>query len=329
MTQSCQGAVVSKLAILLLPEYSQLGLAAVIEPLFIANWLAGRDVHAWTTLSVDGRPVRASSGVTMPVDGDLAAGLSCATVLVLASFDPLAAIRHRPALAWLRRMARSGAEIGGIENGSLLLAEAGLLDGREAAVHWDNQAGFQELYPRVRTVDQLYVRSGACLTCAGAAAVLDLMIAWIGWHSEPALADEVAGHLLLTGRCTVGHSATAPDAKVAAAQAIMRAHLEEPLPCGEIAARVGLSLRQLERRFLRQCGRSIVQDYLTLRLSRAHQLLQQTGLEVIDISLACGFASPAYFARAYRRTFGCPPSADRRQSVDAPAFRATRVHPLT
>ena len=260
-------------------------------------------------------------------DTDLSGATACETVLVLASFDAHQAASHRAARAWLRRMARAGADIGGIENGSLLLAETGLLNGRQAAVHWDNLPGFQERYPQVRAVEQLYVRSGRIFTCAGAASVLDLMVAWIGWHGEPELAAEVAHHLLLGNARAAdvpqrpkasAPGAGEPDAKVSAAQDLMRAHLEEPLPCDELAARVGLSLRQLERRMQRQFGRSVVQEYLALRLARAHQLLQQTELEVTDISLACGFASSSYFSRVYRRSFDCPPSEDRRQSVAAP-----------
>lgn len=321
-----------RVALLVLPDCSHLGIAAAIEPLFLANWLAQRQLFAWTIVSADGQPVRASNGMTIPVDGDLAAASQCATIFVLASFDPQRVVRTASVPGWLRRMARSGAEIGGIENGSLVLAEAGLLDGLEAAVHWDNLIGFGERYPAVCAVDRLYVRSGRRLTCAGAAAILDMMAAWIGWQGEPDLAAEVAAHLLqgpvraagAAQKPEASEPTARPDAVVTAAQAIMRSNLEERLSCEAIAARIGLSLRQIERRFLRQTGHSMVQDYLSLRLARAHQLLQQTELGVTDIAFACGFASPAYFSRLYRRTFGCPPSADRHQSVTAPVFRTAR-----
>lgn len=323
---------VHRVALLVLPDCSHLGVAAVIEPLFLANWLAQRPLFAWRIVSADGQPVRASNGMTIPVEGELATAAGAATIFVLASFDAQQVVRAASVAGWLRRMARSGAEIAGIENGTLVLAEAGLLDGLEAAVHWDNLIGFRERYPAVRAVDRLYARSGRRLTCAGAAAILDMMAAWIAWQGDPALATEVAAHLLqgpvraagTAQRPETAEPAARPDAVVAAAQAIMRDNLEERLSCEAIAARVGLSLRQVERRFLRQTGHSMVQDYLSLRLARAHQLLQQTELGVTDIACACGFTSPAYFSRLYRRTFGCPPSADRRQTVTAPVFRTVR-----
>ncbi len=101
----------------------------------------------------------------------------------------------------------------------------------------------------------------------------------------------------------------------------MRDHVDEPLPCSEVARRIGLSLRQLERRFGREAGCSVVQKYLLIRMTKAHQLLQQTPLRVTEVALACGFSSPEYFCRLYRRFFDCSPSTDRRQSTTAPVLR--------
>jgi putative intracellular protease/amidase len=183
-----------KLAFLLLPEFSSLGLAAATEPLFIANWLAQQPLFSWTQVSVDGQPVRASNGRMIAVDGDLAAAADAKSVFVLASFDPQAVLRERRVIAWLKRLARFGVEIGGIENGSLVLAEAGLLNGHQVAVHWDNLIGFRERYPKTRAVSQMYCRSGGRITCAGATAILDMIIAWMTWHGESDLVREVAGH---------------------------------------------------------------------------------------------------------------------------------------
>ena len=316
-----------KVAFLLLPEFSHLGIAAATEPLFIANWLAQRTVFDWRVISVDGQPVRASNGRIVTVDGDLTSAIDCKTVFVLASFDPQ--ISDRKVIRWLKRIARFGVEIGGIENGSLVLAEAGLLNGHEVAVHWDNSIGFQEHYPKTRAVTQLYVRSAERITCAGASAILDLMIAWIGWHANKDLAGEVAEHLLLgrprpaqtEQRLAAKIDLSSSDAAVARAQAIMLEHIDEPLTCREIARRVGFSLRQIERRFRDELRCSVLQHYRQIRMAKAHQLLQQTELSVTDVAFSCGFSSPEYFCRLYRVLFGCSPSRDRRQSTTATVLR--------
>jgi len=101
----------------------------------------------------------------------------------------------------------------------------------------------------------------------------------------------------------------------------MLEHIDEPLTCREIARRVGLSLRQVERRFREELRCSVLQYYRQIRIAKAHQLLQQTALSVTDVAFSCGFSSPEYFCRLYRAFFGCSPSRDRRQSTTAPVLR--------
>jgi AraC family carnitine catabolism transcriptional activator len=153
-------------------------------------------------------------------------------------------------------------------------------------------------------------------------------VAWIGWHGDAQLAGEVAEHLLLgrprpaeTPQRGTAQSASANSDAVFEARALMSAHIDEPLTCEEVARRVGLSLRQMERRFRDELHCSLLQQYRQIRMAKAHQLLQQTELRVTEVAFACGFASPEYFCRLYRSLFGCSPSRDRRQSTTAPVLR--------
>jgi len=319
---------VRKLAVLLLPEFSNFGLAAVTEPLFVANWLAQRVLFEWRCISADGKPVRASNGSSVAVEGDLALGQQCASVFVLASFEPARTARNRAVVRWLKRVARSGAELVGIENGTLALAEAGLLDQHAAAVHWDNLAGFQELFPKIRVAQSRYSFSRNRVTCAGAVAILDMMMAWIGQHADSGTASEVSRHLLLSGRSAESAAAYAgmrsssnPDALISRARALMQTHVDEPLSCDALSRELDMSLRQLERRFRQMLGRTVHAEYMLVRVEKAHQYLQQTGLSVTEVAALTGFSSVEYFSKVYRRVFGVLPSGDRRQSTDAPVFR--------
>jgi len=316
-----------RLGLLLLPEFSNLGLAAAVEPLFVANWLAQRPLFEWCSLSTDGKPVRASNGAVVAVDADLAGAQDCGSIFVLASFDPLRAARSKPVIRWLQRLARTGLELGGIENGSLALAQAGLLDQHPAAVHWDNLAGFQEMFPKVRVSAEAFSFTRNRMTCAGAAAILDMMIAWISRRVDKQIAEEVARHLLLRdsgGRQRASgrtHGASDADETIKQARAIMQAHIDDPLSCAALASRLNLSLRQLERRFKQSLGTSVHKEYMLVRVERAHQYLQQTGLPVTEVAALTGFSSVEYFSKVYRGIFATLPSIDRRQSTDAPVFR--------
>jgi transcriptional regulator GlxA family with amidase domain len=80
---------------------------------------------------------------------------------------------------------------------------------------------------------------------------------------------------------------------------------------GQLAALVGVSLRQLERSFRRHVRHGVHQHYLALRLDRARHLLRETSLAVVEIALATGFGSASQFARAFRRAFGFAPRERR------------------
>ena len=315
--------------LLLLPAFSQLGLAAVTEALFVANWLSGETLYHWRTLSLDGKPARSSAGQRQAVDAGIGDESRFDILLVMASFDVKRLTRDQALKAWLRRVARHGATIGSIETASEVVAAAGLLDGMPVAVHWDNLQGFAESHPRCHAVSQLYTAEGKRLTCAGQSATLDMMLHWIAEDQGTALAGEVAAHLMLPGWRDGDEAQPAPGARprtstdptLERALALMARSVEEPLPCAAIARRAGLTMRRMQRLFARDLGTTPVRHYQFMRLSKAHALLQQTDLSVTEIAVSAGFGSLEHFCRVYRRQFGCRPRDDRRQSVAAPVLR--------
>jgi AraC family carnitine catabolism transcriptional activator len=317
------------IGILLLPSFTHLAFGAVVEPLFIANWLSGRTLYRWRSLSLDGKAVRSSSELPVPVDAGIEAGAAFDALYVLASFDVKRLTRDRGLKAWLRRVARHGATIAAVETASEVVAAAGLLDGRKVAVHWDNLQGFAESHPQCRAVAELWTASPGRLTCAGHSAILDMMLHGIAADHGPGLAGEIAAHLLLPGWRKGEDSQPAPGIKprrtadpiLTRALALMEKTIEEPLSCATIARRVGVTPRQLQRLFARELETTPVRHYQRLRLARAHALLQQTDLSVTEIAVSAGFASLEHFCRLYRREFSCRPRDDRRQSVAAPVLR--------
>ena len=317
-----------EVAIVLSPGFSHLSLPAVTEPLFIANWLLGEQTFGWRTLSVDGLAVPTSSGVSVPVDAPLGPDDGPDTVLLLASFDTRRTGTDERLLGWLRRVARSDAVIGGIETGSEVLAAAGLLDGRRVAVHWYNADGFRERFPRVIAEPARTLTDGRFVSSAGASATLDLMIGLIARHATDAISGEVARHLLAPYPATGPRSAPDPgrrpgDPVVQRALALIGERLDETGDCAALAHELGISLRQLQRRFRAVEGRPLGGAWREARFARAHQLVQQTELSLTEISVATGYGSVEAFSRAYRRRFGIPPSQDRNQTTATSVYRPT------
>jgi AraC family carnitine catabolism transcriptional activator len=318
-----------RVGILLLPQYSNLGLALLIEPMAIANWLSKRPLFEWTLLSTDGAPVRATNGMetaTRPLNAEAGA---FSTVFVVASFEAKHHAKQRELRTWLQRESCFGTQIVGIETGTELLAAAALLSGQRAAVHWDNLEGFQEAYPAVKATRQLFTLTPRLATCAGGTAIVDLMHHWISQQTGEDLAIEISQHLL-HARPRGTHEAQlmpseldeAPmNSQIRKVIRLMHDSVAAPLSCEELADAVGLSKRQLERKFKQYTATSPVRYYVNLRLSMAHKLLQQTELSVSQVAAATGFDSFEHFSRIYKAKFGCPPSGDRLQSWDAPVMR--------
>jgi transcriptional regulator GlxA family with amidase domain len=248
---------------------------------------------------------------------DLAFGTDCRELdllLVCAGGNP-ATYSDKPTFAWLRKLARQGVAIGGVSGGPFIVARAGLLDGRRCTVHWDHVPAFQEAYATARLTRSLFELDGDRITCSGGVAGLDMMTALItrdhGRELGAAVSDwflhnyarEGSGPQRMDLRLRLGVS----NKKLLPVLKAMEDNLEEPWSRGKLAQVAGLSVRQLERAFARSLQRGIHQHYLALRLNRSRQLLRETSLSIVEISLATGFGSASQFSRAFRQAFGFSP----------------------
>jgi AraC-like DNA-binding protein len=146
-----------------------------------------------------------------------------------------------------------------------------------------------------------------------------MMLALIAARLGPDLAAKVSDQFILERIRRAGDPQTLPFRTRAAlshpalgrAVALMRETVEAPLAMAAIAARLGLSRRQLERLFQAQFRQSPAEFYAALRLDRARELLRLTGMPVGEIGLACGFPSASHFSTAYGRHFGHAPRQER------------------
>lgn len=304
--------------LLLIPGFALLPYACTVDPLRAANTLSGRRLYSWVNLAPDGVAAEASSGLRIPAACRLADTPPLDLVLVVAGGNP-AAFHDAATLRWLRRVARTGARMGGVSGGPWLLARAGLLDGYRLTLHWEHASPFAEAFPDLDLRRNLFEIDRDRLTCCGGTAPLDMMHALIARSHGTALAIAVSDWFMQTEvregtnpqRMSLRHRTGTSNPSVLRALEAMEGATEAPLPRAALAAAAGVGVRQLERLFRLHLGRTPGEHYVLLRLERARLLLRQTGLSVLEIAVACGFASASHFSRSYRRAFGCTPSADR------------------
>ena len=314
----------------LMPAFNVASFGACLGPLRKANCIGGRELYRWQVASVDGRPVRASSGVQVHADVALGAVENPDLALVCSGEDVEKHV-HKSCLRWLRRLAKRNVVLGGIDTGSYLLAKSGVLNGYKCTTQWDHRDALIEDHPEVLVTAGVCVFDRDRITCAGGDAPGDLMMNFIAREhgrqfaasiTEQLVHDRIQGTRDAQRRALVQHIGTGPPRLVDAVQ-LMEANVEEPLRVEQIADLVGFSRRQLERLFRRhlKCGPS--RYYLRLRLAKAHHLLRQTSHSVTSIALAAGFSSASHFSRAYKNLFGYPPRDERRpEHVPPDAGRA-------
>ena len=321
-----------RVGFLLLPRAALMSLAGPMDALHAANQLLGGPPGApppytLLTLTLDGQPARSASGSTLQPSGGLPLLPTLDAVFIVSDLPLPDATRdsHAALHAALRERAAAGATLGGIGTGAAVLAQAGLLAGHRATLHWAHAPQLAEQHAQVVVSSKLYEIDRGRLSCAGGTASLDLFIAWLGQRHGERMAQDLLAHFGLERLrprdedqrapivARTGHGAP----KLTEAVALMEANLDEPLPTDDIARLVGVSRRQLERLFKQHLDELPSRYYARLRLTRARRLLQQTSQSILQIGLACGFASGSHFSNAYRAHFGHTPRDERSQRAAA------------
>ena len=292
--------------------------SCALESLRIANRMAGRELYQWHLVGEGGEEVRCSSGTGFRLDGDLTEMNRDDTILLCGGIDVQAASTKR-VLNWLRREARRGSVVGGLCTAGYTLAKAGLLDGKRATIHWENQDSFTEEFEEVELTKSVFVVDGNRITTAGGTASIDLMLKIIAEDHGEDLANLVADQLIYTSirtdqdtqRLSVPTRIGVRHPKLSQVIQMMEQNIEEPISPSILAQDVGMSTRQLERLFRRYLNRSPKRYYMELRLQKARNLLLQTDMSVINVALACGFASPSHFSKCYRAHYDTTPYRER------------------
>ncbi|SFB71470.1 GlxA family transcriptional regulator [Tropicimonas isoalkanivorans] len=302
----------------LLDQFTLLSFACAIEPLRIANRVTGKTLYSWILAGEGGERVSCSNGATFLLDTDLREMSRDDTVLVCGGLD-MQRTTTRALMNWLRREARRGATVGGLCTAGYALAKAGLLDGKKATIHWENQDSFSEEFEGVTLTKSVFSVDGNRITAAGGTASVDLMLKLIADDHGDELAGAVADQLIHssirtdqdTQRMSIPTRIGVRHPKLGQVIQIMEENLEEPISPAQLAKEVSLSTRQLERLFRRYLNRSPKRYYMELRLQKARNLLMQTDMSVINIALACGFTSPSHFSKCYRAHYQTTPYRER------------------
>ena len=302
----------------LLDDFTLLSFAAALDCLRLANRMSQKKLYEWRIVGEGGGTARCSTDTVFQLDGDLEELHREDAIMICGGSDVQKATSKR-LVSWLRREARKGLMIGGLCTAAYSLAKAGLLDGKRATIHWENQDSFSEEFDEVELTKSVFTIDGNRLTTAGGTSSIDLFLQIIANDHGEELATAVADQQIYssirtdqdTQRLSVPTRIGVRHPKLSQVIQMMESNIEEPISPAVLAKEVGMSTRQLERLFRRYLNRSPKRYYMELRLQKARNLLMQTDMSVINVALACGFASPSHFSKCYRAHYNTTPYRER------------------
>ncbi|MFD9222601.1 GlxA family transcriptional regulator [Streptomyces sp. NPDC060064] len=305
--------------VVLFDDLQSLDVTGPVEVLAGASTAAG-GAYEIRTASLDGAPIRTSSGLTLVPDSSLTDAADPHTLLVpggngTRTPDPRL-------IDWLRVHAPRAERLVSVCTGALLLAEAGLLDGHRATTHWATCDHLARRYPAVDVdPDPIFVRDGKLATSAGVTSGIDLALALVEEDLGRDIALTVARHLVVFLR-RPGNQAqfsvqlaaqTARREPLRDVQQHITEHPEEDLSVEALAARARLSPRHFARAFQKETGMTPGRYVERVRLEQARRLLEDSPDGVEEISRSCGYGTPEAMRRAFVKTLGTAPAEYRRR----------------
>ncbi|GAA2815696.1 GlxA family transcriptional regulator [Crossiella cryophila] len=244
-----------------------------------------------------------------------------ADILIVPGYDDPELPLPAAFLDTVRAAADRGARVVAICTGAFALADAGVLDGREATTHWQFLDRLRELHPGVRVREnRLFVQDGRILTSAGGGAAIDACLHLISADFGVAAADE-AGKGVVAAPARGGEQPQYVEARTPARADLsptrdwVLANLGEPITVARLAERSNLSRRTFVRHFEQETGLPPMRWVTLQRLFGARRLLERSDWPVERIAAATGFGTAANFRVIFRREVGLTPSGYRRSRV--------------
>ena len=267
------------------------------------------------------------SGVRVTPQRGLAGGIADIVVICDIHLEPGISPegRWRQEIAWIRRHMEADALVCSACSGAVLLAEAGLLDGVEAASHWIMADLFRDRYPKVTFRPERILcdsgRAGRLITTGGASSWQDLALYLIGRFCGAEEATRIARLFLLGDRgqgqlpfAAMARPRQHDNAAIADVQTWLADNYATANPVTAMVARSGLAERTFKRQFKAATGYAPVDYVQSMRIEEAKQMLETEPTAIEEIAVAVGYEDPTFFRKLFRRRVGVTPAQYRQRN---------------
>ncbi|EPS1224126.1 GlxA family transcriptional regulator [Burkholderia cenocepacia] len=318
-----------RFGIVLLPNFTLTAFSGFVDLLRLASDEGdlSRPVRcSWTIVGESLVPVRASCGIQVAPWVTFDHAVTFDYVVVIGGLLHSGPPAGDATLAFIRAMAEASATLVGICTGAFALMRAGTMNGHRICVSWFHYWDFVERFPgadeRNIVADRLFVIDRRRITCSGGRASIDVAAAILLRHVDATIVRKALRILLVDdaqkGNAPQPHPpglAPAAHPKVRRAVLLMEQHVGQPLGQPELARRLEVSVRHLERLFVVETGKTPRAYWRHIRIRMASWLLTSSDRTIADIALSCGFSDASHLGREFRKEFDVSPNV----------YRATRL----
>ncbi len=305
---------------ILFPDVMMLDVVGPLQVFSTANRFLEQPFYRVRTVSEDGCPVVGESGLALLADAGFDADLPSGDLFTPGGPGVDRQCRNPVLIDFLRRAAPQQRRVASVCSGSLLLAEAGLLDNRQATCHWSRTPDLWRRYPGVRWLpDEIYTRDGKVFTSAGVTAGIDLALAMVEEDLGSEVALEVARELVVYVRRSGGQSQYSRPLRAQSASApglrrLCEAIAAEPAADWRVTRMstfANLTERSLHRLFIKEFGESPSRFVEGLRVDFARNALEQTAASFDQVAALSGLRDAQTLRRAFAKHLGLTPGAYR------------------
>lgn len=313
-----------RICFVLLEHFSMVAFTSAIDALVTANLVTTSTLFSTSTYGINSTSVRSDLGIDITANGEINQLLNDNTgqldVLIVCGGFRCDLAEQAALSQLLRSAAKRNTILGGLWNGAVPLAHAGLINQRSCAIHPDNQAYMREHFRQVAISDRALVIDEKRVTSAGPSSALEMMLKLIEQLQDPAVVRAVR-EILSCDKATQGseenmvNSVDDPNfpSPLRSTLQLMHNNIEEPLSIEELAKCIGVSRRRIERLFQTHLQTPPSRYYLELRVTHARRLLLQSNDSVANIAVASGFLSSTHFSHCFKDYFGTSPSQARQK----------------
>jgi transcriptional regulator GlxA family with amidase domain len=305
--------------VLAYPAVQLLDVAGPVQVFASANDLVagagGAQPYLLRVVAQGGESVTTSAGVALAAGPLTPLGEALDTLLVAGGQGAEAAAENPALVDWVRQRATQARRVASVCTGALLLAAAGVLDGRRAATHWEYCARLAKRFPAVRVEpDPIFVCDGQVWTSAGVTAGIDLALALVEEDLGRSVALAVARHLVVflkrpggQAQFSAALALQAADDKFGALHDWINGHLGDDLSLSVLADQAGMSERSFSRHYAEATGQTPARAIERLRVEAARRLLSESRVPIKRIAQRCGFGSEETMRRSFLRLLAVTP----------------------